>query len=223
MSVPVRLVAAALAGLLVLAGCGGAGTVTSSAPASAATGPTPGQVLSHTEFVPRFVAGANAVTTGAFTMAGGSDGGGMRFAGVFDQSDPANRKLRFTVETQDAMVLEVVIVDGVTYTRAEGERFQRTPTPADIATEQLTPGKYAESVADDVTGVSYVGKETMAGVETDHYAVTTATSSGTVTMHVFLDDRDRPVHAIIGGGTITYTQLDEPVTITAPPADQVEG
>ncbi len=217
-----RAAGLALAAALALTGCGAGGATTPGATTPSAsstptpTAPQPGATLEAGAFADRLVAGASSFTTMSVKVVDGK----LSASGVMDQSDPTSPKLKVTM-TDGSQSVEIIHVDGVTYGKRTGDAMytKRSGT----GSESVAPADLMRKAKGGVTKVTYEGPETIDGVPTDRYLVET-TVEGIGTMQVWLDSKDRPVKVSLSGSTTsTYSDFDEPVTITAPPASEISG
>ncbi|HPZ49600.1 MAG TPA: hypothetical protein PLA44_07070 [Propionibacteriaceae bacterium] len=247
-----RLSAVALTGLLALGACssttapptttGGATTATSAAPSSAApatsaatsaapasTAPQSGATVSVDTFAARMTKAATSFKTAAVDMSIDTAQGGTKAKGVMDQTDPKNRKMKLAM-TISGREMEMILVDGQAYMTSPTAPGKYIKLPSDQVASTVNNLDLAQQInqlKSSITTVTFVGSENVGGAPADHYQYK-ATASGTpITGDIWFDARDRPVQAKTalaqGATTLTYSNFDAPVTITAPPADQIVG
>lgn len=176
-----------------------------------------------------------------FSMGGAT--GGMEGQGDTDYTvTPANMKMTMSISGQD---MNLLLVDGVMYMespQAPGKFLKydlsdpSNPLGSQL-TGQLDPAASMAKFAEAVSSVTSLGEEDVDGQTADHFVMTVDTSKlGTaspaaglpaeLTADIWLDGDDRMVKSSIdlGGGATydaTMSDFDEPVEISAPPADQV--
>ncbi len=233
MTIAARIAALALTGTLALTGCGAtsgtggassAASATSTAAASAGTvafaPPAPGEKVTDLDgFFEASTAGAAAIKTATVR----STSPGLTLSGAMDQSDLSNIKFRYTTELAGQKV-EFIYVNGTAYMKlAAGGKYQKASLPIDP--NSFSSVKMTEEWRSTVTSVTYVGKETVDGVDTDHYVMEARQSSDanaqTAQLHAWVDSQFRVIKSGVGQLEIVYSNINEPVTIEAPPADQV--
>jgi hypothetical protein len=106
--------------------------------------------------------------------------------------------------------------------------------------ESFDPRTTIESFTQGIDSVTEVGEEDVDGTTATHYVVTADTAEvagdlgadtgklpDQLTYDLWLDDQDRPVKMEVdlegqGSVTVTMGDYDEPVSIEAPPASQVQ-
>lgn len=128
--------------------------------------------------------------------------------------------------TVDGDPVELVLHDGKTYLQREGEwssdgdamlLAQQMPNPVSALDFKLDP--------DPLAATTYVGKETIAGVLTDHYRISAEfegqSPQSVHTDHLYLDGDGRLVRVrteapAYGTVTMDVSAHGEPVTITRP-------
>lgn len=128
--------------------------------------------------------------------------------------------------TFDGDSVELVLHDGETYLHREGEwssdgdamlLAQQMPNPVSALDFKLDP--------DPLAATTYVGKETIAGVLTDHYKISAEFEGQSPefvrTDHLYLDGAGRLVRIrsealLYGSVTMDISAHGEPVTITRP-------
>lgn len=125
--------------------------------------------------------------------------------------------------------VEVIVMDGVTYLGMGGQ-FQVMTDDAfsvDALLESADLSAAVQEMADSISGFEVVGSEEIDGTTATHYQfdMTTDGVAEPVTVHYWLDEENRPIQTrtTVGDVTVvsTFSRFGEPVTITAPPADQI--
>ncbi len=242
-----RFAAVALTGLLALGACSAADTkpasssASASAPVSSAaatptkptsTAPAPGSTVAVDTFANRLAKSATSFKTAAVDMT--IDGAqGTKAKGVMDQTDPQNRKLKLTM-TIGAQNVELILVDGTAYMSsptAPGTYTKIAASQVSQTINNMSPADQIAAMKSSITSVTMVGSENVGGAAADHYKYQASANGAPMTGEVWIDAKDRPVQAktVVTtngqsfGTTMTYSNFDAPVTITAPPADKVIG
>lgn len=243
-SVSAIAVAAALFGAAVLSGCGG-GKPAEPGPTTAATGQTaaatstpttaaqqpandqPGQVDAQ-EFAGRLAKGLADVKS--YTVVGevevtmGEQAVLSTITMTFDISDRATPKTHLITELPFGSS-ETITIGDTSYTRASGETMW-TRSTSDLAAEGLSAGDLSDVEAsfEPGTTVEFIGTESVNGVQTRRYVI--GTPDGPL-MDYYLDSKNRPVMLTMSqdGATLrfTFSNFNEPVDISAPPASEVVG
>ena len=245
-------VAVPLVALLALVGCSAAptttSTTTSAAPTSVApaapvvTLPAPGSSVVPSDFVQTLRTGLESVSTLTTTIDATVTVGGqsvtMASEAVTDRSNPNEVKTALTTTVQG--VTSEVIFDGHYYyaRQPSGDWIKTDATAAAGASAPSNPGDLDaayRSYEKSFKSVTYVGQQTIDGVETAHYTVeadmaalggTDSESEQSMTMDVYLDAQKRPVRLEQKSDatqvTLVQGKFNEPVTITIP-ADAKEA
>ncbi|TGO05354.1 hypothetical protein SERN_1358 [Serinibacter arcticus] len=151
--------------------------------------------------------------------------------------DPIAMTMTMPSPEDPAITMETVMVDGVMYLNM-GEMSQNMWVEATGFTEASDPIGEMRDFSQAITEVVHNGPVDLDGVPAEHYTVTVEPSlmpagtlepgtmlPETVTYEIYLDGEGRPAGMdieIMGGSVITrLTNFNEPVTIEAPPADQI--
>lgn len=195
------------------------------------------------EFVDLFSKGIEAMTTSSFTMEIVTDGQSMNASGVVDNSTtPASLSMDMTVP--GAGPIKSINIDGIQYINmgeATGNMWMKMDpaTMPDLGAAS-NPIEQLRAFENAVTAVTEVGAEDVNGIETTHYAVTIDSTKMTTTEQavalppvidydIWLDSEGHTVQLVNEieaqgmqvGTTMTFADFGEPVTIEAPPADQI--
>ena len=242
--------AAALSGLLalVLTGCGSSASPTGSA-SSASSMPTSSSSSSPSTTSPATTAGAGDSATALATrisdaMLKAKSGKGKISTSGGSAATNATGSLQFAIEgsttraqgsfTVAGMTLEIVTAGGVVYLK--GLPVQMTggkpwvkidPKGTDALSKSMSQlGNSTgdpRALVDSLKGGKATVKSTSGGLTT--YEITGATALAGGTLEVTVDRKDLPstFKVTTSGVTVTaeYSDWGVPVTITAPPADQV--
>ena len=216
-----------------------------SASALAEEAPESGDSAATADFIENFGRGIDAMTTMSFTMDLAAEGQTMSSSGVVDNSvTPPQVSMEMTIPGI-ATPVQSVVIDGNQYMNM-GEMSGNMWIKMDTATDpslaaSADPVQQLRAFRSAVTDVTEVGKEDVNGVDTTHYTVTVdttkmttdATSTAglppTMTYEIWLDGEGRTAKMVIdltsagvaGSTTMTFSKFGEPVTIVAPPADQI--
>ena len=195
------------------------------------------------QFLDAYAKGLESLTTASIVAT--SSIGGMESVseGVVDYTTtPPSSQMTVNLGGQS---VEMVMIDGAIYMNM-GEMTGGMWTQMDEATAEAS-GANADPLAqmrmfqDAITGAELVGQEDVNGAQADHWKLTVdsaaiagdaagaASLPDTIAYDVWLDGEGRFVKSLVemdvaGQSTSTETTMSafgEPVTITAPPADQI--
>lgn len=191
------------------------------------------------QFIAQFTAGLDAVQTASTSiMMIDPTGAVVEYTGVIDYTaDPIAMTMTMPSPEDPSIVMEAVMVDGLMYINM-GERSQGKWVEATGMTESSDPIGEMRAFEGAITDVVHVGPADLDGVATEHYTVTLdprlmpagSLDPGTalpesITYEIYLDGEGRPAGMdmeLMGGSINTrLTNFNAPVTIVAPPADQI--
>ena len=210
-----------------------------------------GDPVDAAEFADRLATGLEGMTTAGMELTVEGERTSLEATGDLDYTgtDPAVALQvtggPFPGET------EMILVDRVAYVQlstGEGKYLEVDLSDPDSpladvlgGLQEMDPRAAIKSFADNVEEVVEVGEEEIDGTATTHYALTADTAGilaqlggrdeadlrDRVVWHLWLDDQDRPrqLQADLGEKAslhLEVTDLGEPVTIEAPPANQVQ-
>lgn len=196
-------------------------------------------------FVTAMKAGMASVSSAHVSMKLEGQGQQISIEGI-TKVDPKNPAMQLTMSMAGAD-LNLIVLDGKVYVKgipgaaAEGKwaKFDRDSDVAKSMLESASGADPTKMFADfdkAITDVSYVGPETVDGEQLQKYSVKldsakmdtggdTAELPGTVDYDVWMDSKDRmrKVTFDLSGvkADMVMDKYDEPLHITAPPADQV--
>ncbi|HCX85168.1 MAG TPA: hypothetical protein DHV14_08550 [Micrococcales bacterium] len=208
-------------------------------PAGAGTDAAPG--ADAEEFLALMRSGLDAYTTArvSTTIEGGSQV--MTISSQIDYTKEPTAMV-MTMENMGPETVEAIFVDGQVYLRAAsvtGDGWRVTDRDAlglDLSSSDPLAQMHAFEGA--LIAAERVGEEMAAGVPTTHYSVVidsarmaesgrdTTAMPPEVPYELWLDEQGRVVQMIMdlgsaGRATMTMTELDQPVDISAPAADQI--
>ncbi|MEZ5321124.1 MAG: LppX_LprAFG lipoprotein [Microthrixaceae bacterium] len=209
-----------------------------------------GEDVDKTEFMKRLTDSVKHYTTAHTTMSMSMSGQDITVNGEVDyRTTPASMAMTMKSAVAGGDT-EIILVDGMMYMKMAslGDKYMKLSV-ADGAsamgsmteiTDSMDPVNAMKSMSDAVTVVKLVGEDTVDGAATKHYAMVIdsakltagigSAGSGSVpkqvTYNLWLDDQDRIRKTemdlgTVGKVTMTLDRLGEPVTIAAPPADQI--
>lgn len=220
----------------------------SSAPAEAESPPAQGEQVDTQEFLDRLAAAAQDLTTAQTSMKMTTAGTAMTAEGSMDYTTtPPSMSMTMTMDALGGGPMEIRMVDGVVYMNmgalTQGKFWKLDPKDensplGDLGdlTDSMDPTKALENYEGGFDSVVYVGDEEVDGETLAHYSVTidsaklaesaTAGLPKTLTYDLWLDDQDRTRKAQMDMGTSGSMTMEvfgygDPVTIEAPPADQI--
>lgn len=214
-----------------------AGPATAAAPTSAAKqAPQPGTAVDAAQLSASLIDAAKTVKSShvAMTIAGTMS---MTMEGDMDTSDAANPKVSLTLASAAGSAapgqMKIIVVDKVGYTSLDGgATWQKSTTGLDNITDVL---QQQDQSLQSVTKAVYEGEDTVNSAKARHYAMTIklpASAGGTeVPYDVWVNAKDQIVRTTMDMSTaaakinydITISRINEPVSISAPPADKVKG
>lgn len=202
--------------------------------------------LTTAEFAELMSSGIAATTTAKVTMRMDADGMVTETEGVTDMSGgTVSSHMKMTMQGQTT---EMILVDGDLYMSMPGGQGWTKMSTSDASATGLDdslfdPQVSTRALVDGLKSVETIGQEDVDGVATTHYRIVTdvaammgALGEGEapagmedITQDVWLDSEGRSVKTAyemeVGGVTVkTETKMSDfgaPVTIEAPPADQV--
>ena len=147
--------------------------------------------------------------------------------------------------TMSGMEVKVIVIDGTTYTNmgaASGDMWTVTdPATSGLDASATDPAAQLRLLEQAVTSATLVGTEDVNGVSAEHWTVVLdptlmgmAAAEGVpaeITQEVWLDSEGRTVKStmdmeVAGTATTTTTTMGDfgaPVSIAAPPADQISA
>lgn len=193
------------------------------------------------EFIAAMTKGIENLTTANITMEMSVAGAGaMSSTGQVDYTqDPPASSMTMTVS---GMEMKSLTVGGKTYMNmgaaSQNMWAEIDPATAGVDASSTDPLAALKLMGDAVTEATLVGSEDVDGVQADHWTVTldmsamgaaAAGATGLVTQDVWLDGEGRPVKTVAvievagqsSSTTTTMSDFGTPVTIEAPPADQI--
>lgn len=192
-------------------------------------------------FISHFTQGLDAVDTAAMTLVI-ADGTGptIEMAGVVDYTqDPIAMTMTMTLPSPEdpSVMMDSIALDGLMWINL-GERSQNKWVEATGMTEPNDPVADMRAFSQAITDVVAHGPVDLDGVVTEHYSVSIDPKlmpagelepgtmlPDTITYEIYLDTEGRPAGLDIDlMGTSVETRLtnfNEPVSIEAPPADQI--
>lgn len=202
-----------------------------------------------TEFLDRLEAGLDSIETVQTTVVMELSGTAITSSGVIDyRTDPLSMSMSIGLPVGS---LNIVAVDGATYLTmdglTQGKWVEISPEDLDeMGLEEITAGSdplvELNEFRDAIVSVTNEGSETLDGVETDRFRVAVDTTAitedadladgdlpATLDYTIWLDAENRPIQMAFESEienesvSVTTTMFDfnEPVTIEAPPADQI--
>lgn len=212
---------------------------------------TPGQQVDPGELFARMKAGSEDLTTARMAMSATTSGMSMRAHGVVDfRTTPAEVALTMSVPAMGSEPMRVRLVDGTVYMdmgRLTAGKFVKVD-PAELKGElgggdllgSMDPMKSLDSLGAGFVKAQYVGSKEVRGETLEHYRLTVDTSKldsamkgqgsvalpDTIDLDLWLDGQDRTRRATIDLGRtgtldVVIGGFGRPVTIQAPPADQI--
>jgi hypothetical protein len=247
---PVHVCAAVLAAAISLSGCGGAAAPTT-APAAATNGAgvtaaspvasspetttPPAGDLDGSGIATKMITALAKAGSGRFDMVSSGSAGGQQVTMTAKSefvvvNGGMDSKATMTIA---GGTMDVISVGGVMYMKGvfkakNGKPWVKIdPNATDSFSKQMAP--QLKSAADLRSQVEVYQGSTATLVGTDagvrHYRLTGVSSAPTQPFDIYLDSQDRPVKVTTSSSsvdmTITYSGFGEPVTVSAPPDDQV--
>ena len=215
--------------------------------ASSSASPTPtagGPYKDKAAFIAALKAAAGTATTAHVDMKMDAAGQQVTMAGD-TKVDANNPAMKLTMDMGSSMKLDMILVDKKIYMKgfpgiAEGKWAMLDTTSAEgkqlaSSLQQADPTKMYDQFDKAVTGVKYVGPDTVDGESMDKYELTLDTASmkdelgadasklpDTLTYTAWLDGADhlrRVTFDVLGTkADMTMSKYGEPVDITAPAA-----
>lgn len=234
-----RLAAAALAlaATSTLAACGGADSEAKEAASAAEAGPSyePGATLTEAEAKELMNAAAESISTVhvAMDIVAVEEGEKVTGSGEGDfQLEPLAFQVKGeATDAEGPTALEFITVDDETYANMDGD-WVKGGFVALMAAVMPPPSIFVESVTSAITedSTTYVGQETVDGVDTAHYtfdAGETDFGAEGSSVDVNIDAEDRVVRMRMDGGdageiTFDFSAHGEPVTIEKPAGEVVD-
>ena len=207
----------------------------------ASDGPVTGAATSAdaAQFIEDFTRGIDAVETAVMSMKLNDPNGSVtEMTGTMDYvRDPIAMTMTMPSPEDPTVTMETVMVDGVMYMNM-GDMSQNKWVEATGFSEASDPIGEMRDFSQAITEVVHNGPVDLDGIPAEHYTVTVEPSlmpagalepgtmlPETVTYEIYLDGEGRPAGMdieMMGGSVITrMTNFNEPVTIEAPPADQI--
>lgn len=232
--IALSVASAVILGLAALTGCGGADEPTTGGTPDSTTGttqPAGGQITEVDEVGPvdpavvqermndAIMAAGTFKTEASLELTSGDQTVVNNTVTTYDMTDPANTKAHQVMT--GSMELESIIIGQTMYTKMDDGTWEKTEMVGDAGADPM--GDMQEGMT-----AEYVGIETVDGVETLRYDFKLGTENQ-MTVQYFLDNEFRPVvHRTDAFGTgemveTKWSGYGEPVTIEAPPADQIAG
>ena len=203
------------------------------------------------EFGQRLAAAYDDLKSASMEMSIEGSGATMEATGDVDYSgdDPA-MSMEMSGAAFGGGTVKVIMVDRVMYMQMPGQGGKYLEVALDDpnsplagsfgSMESFDPRTTIESFTKSIDSVKEVGDEEVDGQSATHYVVTADTASvagdlgadagklpDQLTYDLWLDDQDRPVQMEVdledqGSVTVKMSDYDQPVTIKAPPASQVQ-